>query len=116
MKAADSATPAQAVEQESTRLLDAIQPGDLFYVLDERGAQMTSVELSNALNKHEISGVKRAVFIVGGAYGLNQAVRSKGKLWSLSKLTLPHEMCRTLLLEQLYRARTIQRGEPYHHV
>ena len=114
VKASD-AEPAQAIKQESERLLDAIEPGDQAYVLDERGAQMTSVELSQTLKNHEMRAIKRLVFVLGGAYGMDPALKSRGKLFALSKLTLPHELCRALILEQLYRARTIQHGEPYHH-
>jgi 23S rRNA (pseudouridine1915-N3)-methyltransferase len=115
IKAADSGTAAQMTELESTRLLDAIEPPDQVFVLDERGAQMTSVDLSEVLKTHELRSTKRLVFVIGGAFGMTDALRKRGKLLALSKMTLPHELCRTLLFEQLYRARTIQNGEPYHH-
>jgi 23S rRNA (pseudouridine1915-N3)-methyltransferase len=115
IKAADSGTAAQMSELESTRLLAAIEPPDQVFVLDERGSQMTSVELSEVLKTHELRSTKRLVFVIGGAFGMTDALRKRGKLLSLSKMTLPHELCRTLLFEQLYRARTIQNGEPYHH-
>lgn len=115
VKAADSATPAQSIDIETARLLEAIEPADQVMVLDERGVQTTSVELSNTLKTHELRSTKRLVFVIGGAYGMSDALRKRGKLLSLSKMTLPHELCRVLLFEQLYRARTIQHGEPYHH-
>jgi 23S rRNA (pseudouridine1915-N3)-methyltransferase len=114
VKASD-AEPAAAIKQESGRLNDALEPNDYVYVLDERGAQLTSVELSQALKTHELRAVKRLVFVLGGAYGLDETIRRRGKLFALSKMTLPHELCRALILEQIYRARTIQHGEPYHH-
>ena len=115
LKPASCGPAQQRVVQESARLLAALLPTDRVCVLDERGAQMTSLELCELLKDHELHGAKRLVFVLGGAYGVNDAVRERGKLLALSKLTLPHELCRVLLLEQLYRARTIQAGEPYHH-
>jgi 23S rRNA (pseudouridine1915-N3)-methyltransferase len=116
VKASDAGSPAQSVSQECGRLLDQLEPNDSVFVLDERGIQISSVELSDVLNKQELRGVKRCVLILGGAYGLSDEIRSKGKLVALSRLTLPHELCRVVMLEQLYRARSIQKGEPYHHI
>jgi 23S rRNA (pseudouridine1915-N3)-methyltransferase len=96
-------------------LIKELNSTDTVWILDERGSQMRSKELSEAILKLEINSIKRLVLILGGAYGLNDTVRSKGRLLSFSKMTLPHELCRALALEQLYRARTIQRNEPYHH-
>ncbi|HEY3322960.1 MAG TPA: 23S rRNA (pseudouridine(1915)-N(3))-methyltransferase RlmH [Planctomycetota bacterium] len=115
VKAAESATPAQSVAQESARLLDELEPTDQVCVLDERGKELTSIELAELLKSYEMRAAKRLVFIIGGAYGLSDAVRKRGRPVALSRLTFPHELCRVVMLEQLYRARTIQRGEPYHH-
>ncbi|MFH0940141.1 MAG: 23S rRNA (pseudouridine(1915)-N(3))-methyltransferase RlmH [Planctomycetota bacterium] len=115
VKAAEVATPVQAGAEESRRLLAALDPRDKVIVLDERGAQITSPDLATCLQEAELRSVKRLIFVLGGAFGVNDAVRNRGRLLALSKLTLPHELCRVLALEQLYRARTIQRGEPYHH-
>ncbi|MGD0088816.1 MAG: 23S rRNA (pseudouridine(1915)-N(3))-methyltransferase RlmH [Planctomycetota bacterium] len=115
LKPAGPGAPAQCVAQESARVLAALLPTDRVCVLDERGAQLSSPELCQLLKAHELSSAKRLVFVLGGAYGVSDAVRRRGKLLALSRLTLPHELCRTLLLEQLYRARTIQHGQPYHH-
>jgi 23S rRNA (pseudouridine1915-N3)-methyltransferase len=109
------AAAAQAVKQESERLLDALSPSDQLYVLDEHGGQLSSVELSQMLKNQELRAVKRLVFVLGGAYGLDSVLKTRGKLLALSKMTLPHELCRAVILEQLYRARAIQHGEPYHH-
>jgi 23S rRNA (pseudouridine1915-N3)-methyltransferase len=105
----------EAVALESRQMLAALAPSDQVLVLDERGSQMTSAELAGLLQASELRGVKRLVFMLGGAYGLSAEARQRGKNLSLSKMTLPHELCRAVLLEQLYLARTIQRGEPYHH-
>lgn len=115
VKAAEGLAPKEASQLECERLLKEINPGDTIYILDERGQQMRSKELSELILKLEINSTKRIVMILGGAYGLNDIVRAKGRLLSFSKMTLPHELCRALALEQLYRARTIQRNEPYHH-
>ena len=115
VKAAEGLAPKEAAEQECSRLLKELQPSDTLFILDERGSQMRSKELSELILKLEINSIKRMVLVLGGAYGLNDLVRSKGRLLSFSKMTLPHELCRALALEQLYRARTIQRNEPYHH-
>jgi 23S rRNA (pseudouridine1915-N3)-methyltransferase len=108
----------RAISEESAALIAAagkIGAQDVVFVLDERGVQCSSAELAARFSALERNAVKRAAFVIGGAFGLSDSARRLGRLWSLSKLTLPHELCRLLLLEQLYRARTIQRGEPYHH-
>lgn len=115
VKPADDGELPRRIAQESERLLQVLNPGDHVVALDERGKEKSSVELSELLKALELRAIRRTVFIIGGAYGLGDEVRKKGMLLSLSKMTLPHELCRVVLLEQLYRARTIQNGEPYHH-
>lgn len=115
VKAAESGDVARRIADESTRILEELEPGDHVVALDERGKQVSSVELAELLKTLELRAIRRAVFVIGGAYGLSDDVRKKGTMLSLSKLTLPHELCRAVVLEQLYRARTIQKGEPYHH-
>ncbi len=102
--------------EEGKKLLEKIKPGDFVVVCDETGKPTTSVGLAGDIKKWRESGLSRLVFIVGGAYGLSEAVKQKaGKLFKLSELTLPHELARVVLLEQLYRAHTILKGEKYHH-
>jgi 23S rRNA (pseudouridine1915-N3)-methyltransferase len=115
VKAAEGLVPDKAVELECERLLNCLEPADTVWILDEKGKQFTSVELADGILKLEINSIKRLVLILGGAYGLNSATKKRGANIALSKMTLPHELCRAIALEQLYRARTIQRGEPYHH-
>lgn len=104
----------EAQEQEADALLGELGPRDLLVVLDERGQQLTSVELSRWLGKQLETG-KGLVFAIGGDEGLSERVRARATLvWSLSKLTFPHRMAKVLLLEQLYRAFTILKGLPYH--
>ena len=86
------------------------------YLLDERGKEFRSVELAAWLSQRLARGGKALVFVIGGAYGFSQAVydRADGKI-SLSRMTFSHQMVRTIFAEQLYRAFTIVKGEPYHH-
>ena len=90
--------------------------GEMPLVLDERGITMTSPQLAQLLQKIDNNAMGRACFIIGGAYGRDEAVRQRAwKLVSLSSMTFPHELARVLLLEQLYRAECIIRKVPYHH-
>lgn len=109
--------PARAAGEEGERLLAALRPGDRVVLLDERGSALSSKELASFLAEAERTlGPRRLVFVVGGAWGVSRAVRERAeRMLSLSKLTLPHELARVVLLEQLYRAFTILRGERYHH-
>ncbi|MDE6249558.1 MAG: 23S rRNA (pseudouridine(1915)-N(3))-methyltransferase RlmH, partial [Paramuribaculum sp.] len=88
----------------------------LVVLLDERGREMTSREFADDIDRYGIRGTKRLVYIVGGPYGFSAKVydRANAKL-SLSRMTYPHEMVRLFFTEQIYRAMTILRGEPYHH-
>ena len=77
---------------------------------------MNSIELAALLERHMVSGTSEWLLIIGGAHGLSEAVRQRADLLlSLSAFTLPHQLARLLLLEQLYRSCTIIRNEPYHH-
>jgi 23S rRNA (pseudouridine1915-N3)-methyltransferase len=96
--------------------LSKIAPADRLVLLDEAGREYSSRELSSWLEKQQLSGVKRLVFLVGGPFGFSEEIykRADAKL-SLSRLTFSHQMIRVVLAEQLYRAFTILRGEKYHH-
>jgi len=106
----------QQKKDESFLLLSQLQPGDQVVLLDERGKQYTSVEFSKSIEKWMGSGAKRIVFIIGGPYGFAKEVydRANAEL-SLSPMTFSHQMVRLVFVEQLYRAFTILKGEPYHH-
>jgi len=97
-------------------IVKRILPSDDLMLLDERGKQMGSVEFSEFLQKKMNGGLKQLVFVIGGPYGFSEAVyaRANGKI-SLSKMTFSHQMIRPFFIEQLYRAFTILRNEPYHH-
>lgn len=107
----------QQKKSESFLLLSQFQAGDYIILLDENGKQFTSVEFSENLEKLMASGSKRIVFVIGGPYGFSQDVYAKANAkMSLSPMTFSHQMVRLIFVEQLYRAFTILKGEPYHHV
>lgn len=107
----------QQKKSESFLLLSQFQAGDYIILLDENGKQFTSVEFSENLEKLMASGSKRIVFVIGGPYGFSQEVYAKANAkMSLSLMTFSHQMVRLIFVEQLYRAFTILKGEPYHHV
>jgi 23S rRNA (pseudouridine1915-N3)-methyltransferase len=100
---------------EGERILERVPQGALLWALDERGQQLTSTSLAARINKVQQSGKRRLCFAIGGDRGISDGVRTRAELlWSLSPLTFLHEMARLIVLEQLYRAAKINRGEPYH--
>lgn len=103
-------------EREGAKIIEALQPGDRVVLLDEHGRQMTSREFAGFIERGAVSGLKRLVFVIGGPYGFSDEVhrRADSEL-SLSRMTFSHEMVRLFFAEQIYRAMTILRGEPYHH-
>lgn len=102
--------------KEGKDILAKVANGDFVVVLDERGRQQTSEEFSQFIQNKMNQSCKRLVFIIGGAFGFSDEVyqRANQKL-GLSKMTFSHRMIRLLFVEQLYRAHTILRNEPYHH-
>lgn len=103
-------------QSEGEKILSSIQTSDFVVLLDERGREYSSMEFASFMEKQMVAGRKRVLFVVGGPYGFSEAVyaRADSKL-SLSRMTFNHEMVRLFFTEQLYRAMTILRGEPYHH-
>lgn len=108
------ADPAVALGKEGARLLARLRPGEHVVVLDERGEQWTSRELAVQLARwREDHG--QVALLIGGPEGFDPAVRRRAsQAWSLSRLTLPHALVKLVVVEQLYRAVTIQKGHPYH--
>ena len=106
----------QIKQKEGELVLKALKPSDCVILLDERGREYRSIEFASMLEDRMSRGGRDLVFVVGGAYGFSDAVysRSDEKI-SLSKMTFYHQMVRTIFAEQLYRAFTIMKGEPYHH-
>lgn len=115
-KGGKKADPRYIREAEGARLLAKIPPTATVVVLDEHGRQQRSTELAGWLEKQMSAGVGEIVWVIGGAYGLSDAVKARANvLLSLSAMTLPHQLVRLVLLEQLYRGLTIIRNEPYHN-
>lgn len=106
----------QQKQQEGELILRQLQQGDYMVLLDEHGKEMRSIEFSKYMEKKMQTVSKRLVFVIGGPYGFSPDVYAKtnDKL-SLSQMTFSHQMIRLIFVEQLYRAMTIMRGEPYHH-
>lgn len=103
-------------EKEGERVLTRIPDDAFVLLLDERGKGVGSEELASRLEAHMIDGTRTLCFVIGGAYGLSEPLKARADLLlSLSSMTLTHQMARMLLLEQLYRAMTIIRNEPYHN-
>ncbi len=102
-------------ELEGEQILKLIQPSDTVVLLDEHGKEFRSIEFAEWIEKKQQT-VRNLVFVIGGPYGFADTVykRCDGKL-SLSKMTFSHQMIRLLFVEQIYRACTIIKGEPYHH-
>ncbi len=103
-------------QKEGELILKSVTDADELILLDDKGAEYTSMQFSSYMEKKMAMGGKRLVFVVGGPYGFSEAVyaRANGKL-SLSRMTFSHQMIRLIFTEQLYRAMTILKGEPYHH-
>lgn len=101
--------------EESKRILDKVSNDDYLILLDERGKNLSSPELSQLLAAN--LGYKQVVLVIGGAYGVDDSVRKRANtVWSLSKLVFPHQLVRLILTEQIYRAGEITNNRPYHHV
>ena len=109
-------TSAKQKQLDGEAILRLVGDGDCLALMDERGAQYTSVEYAQWLQKRMLSGVKRLVLVIGGPYGFSDEVyaRANEKI-SLSKMTFSHQIVRAIFAEQLYRAFTILNNEPYHH-
>ena len=106
----------QQKAKEAELLLKNIQPTDSLILLDENGTEFSSLQFSQFLNKKMLGSVQHLVFAVGGPYGFDVSIynRANDKI-SLSRMTFSHQMVRLFFTEQLYRAFTILKGEPYHH-
>jgi len=103
-------------EKEADLILKQVELNDKVVLLDEKGKQFTSVGFSDYISKEIMASYKRLIFIVGGPYGFSEKVYQRANgLISLSAMTFSHQMIRLIFVEQLYRAMTILKGEPYHH-
>lgn len=116
LKNASSLSQEQIKTKEGELILKNVKPADEVILLDERGREFSSMEFAKTLQDKISYTGKDIVFVIGGAYGFSEAVRqrSNSKI-SLSRMTFSHQMVRAIFVEQLYRAFTIMKGEPYHH-
>lgn len=107
----------QQKQKEGEQILQETQKSDFVILLDENGKEYSSVNFSEFMQNKMLSGTKNLVFIIGGPYGFSQDLykRADSKI-SLSKMTFSHQMVRMIFIEQLYRAMTILKNEPYHHI
>lgn len=115
LKNTKSLSEEQQKQAEGELILKQIQTSDTVVLLDEHGKEFRSIEFAKWL-EHKRNTARRLIFIVGGPYGFSQAVYSRAnEQISLSKMTFSHQMIRLVFIEQIYRACTIIKGEPYHH-
>jgi len=115
-KNAHSFSKNELKKKEADLILQIIKKEDYLVALDERGKLISSEGLSNLISGRAMDSVKQIYFIIGGAYGIDETVLKRADfIFSLSKLTFPHQLVRLILAEQVYRACTIARNEKYHH-
>lgn len=116
LKGVSALTQAQIKEKEGKLILASLKPSDEVWLLDEHGREYRSLEFASFIGERMSRSGRDLVFVIGGAYGFSEEVyaRADGKI-SLSKMTFSHQMVRTIFAEQLYRAFTILKNEPYHH-
>lgn len=116
LKSTKGLTQLQQKQKEGEMILSTVKPGDFVILLDERGKELTSRGFAEMIDKRMAMISRNIIFVVGGPYGFSDDVYScADSSLSLSKMTFSHEMVRLFFVEQLYRAMTILRGEPYHH-
>ena len=103
-------------KREAETILNFLKPEDYLVALDEKGKELTSEGLAKFIQQRANESTRHIVFLIGGAFGLDEKVLNAAKLkWSLSQLTFPHQLVRLILAEQVYRACTILQNEKYHH-
>ena len=116
LKKAKKASEMEQKKMEGSEILKRLSPSDHLVLLDERGKELTSVDFSKYIQKKMNSGMRNLVFVIGGPYGFCDEIYNRAnERISLSKMTFSHQMVRLFFTEQLYRAFTIIRNEPYHH-
>ncbi len=108
--------PDECRTKESEKLLAKIKPGDYVIALDERGKELDTVGFSNLIDKHLQQSAKRIVLVIGGSYGLSDAFKERAHvIVRLGAMTMPHELARLVIAEQLYRVTNLLGGGKYHH-
>ena len=108
--------PSSDIKKESENILKSIESDDFVVALDNRGKELNTIELSQFIEKRMIDADKKVVFIIGGAFGIDEDILKRANfIWSLSKLTFPHQLVRLIFSESIYRAISVIKKEPYHH-
>lgn len=109
-------TQEQQKSKEAEQILKQLNQTDTIVLLDEKGTAPRSIDFAKFIDRHMLNSTQHLVFLIGGPYGFDSSIYDKAhsKL-SLSNMTFSHQMIRLFFVEQLYRAHTILRGEPYHH-
>lgn len=116
LKNTKNLTEAQQKTKEAELILKQLNNSDVLVLLDEKGKKYTSVQFSQYINKQMIGSVQHLVFVIGGPYGFDESIYKRANSSvSLSEMTFSHQMVRLFFVEQLYRAFTILKNEPYHH-
>ena len=116
LKKAQNFSNAELMKKEGELILKQLQNSDHLVLLDDKGKDFTSPKFAQKLQRWMLSGKKRLVFVVGGAYGFSEDIYARGnEKLSLSKMTFSHQMARLFFVEQIYRGYTILNNEPYHH-
>lgn len=116
IKNSKSMSASVQMQKEGESILNAVRSASEVILLDERGVEYSSVDFAKLIEKKGIAGQRELVFIIGGPYGFSSEVKTASSAQiSLSKLTFSHQIVRLIFMEQLYRAMTIIKGEPYHH-
>ena len=115
-KIGGSLSEVELKKKEGEIILNSLQKDDYLVLLDERGKQLTSETFASFIQARANESVKNLVFVIGGAYGVSEAVMQRANFnWSLSPLVFPHQLVRLILAEQVYRACSILKNEKYHH-
>lgn len=103
-------------DKEGEKIISHIKKEDYVVLLDEKGKDMKSEALAELIENRMVDSVRRMVFVIGGAYGASTSIQERANYtWKLSSLVFPHMLVRIILLEQIYRAMSILKGEKYHH-
>lgn len=108
--------PVQIKKTEAVSIIKALAPTDVLVLLDEKGKMLSSPGLANLIQQKANQSAQRIVFLIGGAYGVDEEIKKRANFtWSISELVFPHMLVRLLLAEQIYRACSILANEKYHH-
>ncbi len=108
--------PVQIKKAEAVSIIKALSPIDVLVLLDEKGKMLSSPGLANLIQQKANQSAQRIVFLIGGAYGVDEEIKKRANFtWSISELVFPHMLVRLLLAEQIYRACSILANEKYHH-